>query len=132
MEKPSFYLLLGEVLRRLAPNSSSGELSGEFGRCSDDLELSEDEAIGPRELLGNKVPFFGGRPIRLPVLDIRGPCLTGLWQKIDSIILQSNMVTIYRQIVFAWIVVFFSLSILNISSVKQQGLQSRLRPFDDF
>ena len=50
----------------MAPNSSaaSGELGGEFG-----LLTSELLDIEPNELLGNKVPFLGGLPIRFPVLE---------------------------------------------------------------
>ena len=62
-----FYLLLGDVFLRLAPNSSaaSGELGGEFGLLTSE-ELPD---IEPNELLGNKVPFLGGLPIRFPVLE---------------------------------------------------------------
>lgn len=63
---PLVSLLLGDVFLRLAPNSSaaSGELGGEFG-----LLTSELLDIEPNELLGNKVPFLGGLPIRFPVLE---------------------------------------------------------------
>jgi len=63
---PLVSLLLGDVFLRLAPNSSAapGELGGEFG-----LLTSELLDIEPNELLGNKVPFLGGLPIRFPVLE---------------------------------------------------------------
>ena len=74
------YLLLDKVFRRFAEYSSgSGELVGELTTLEDvsmDEEGSE-EAIDPKELFDNKVPFLGGRPIRFPVLDILGP-LVGL------------------------------------------------------
>lgn len=64
---PLVSLLLGDVFLRLAPNSSaaSGELGGEFGLLTSEELLD----IEPNELLGNKVPFLGGLPIRFPVLE---------------------------------------------------------------
>ena len=73
----SFYLLLGEVFLRLASKSSgSGELGGEtcllmLTACSgfDPETVVAVTAIPPRELLANNVPFLGGLPILLPVLE---------------------------------------------------------------
>ena len=71
--EPFVSLFPGDVFLRLAlPNSLlskfSGELGGEFG-----LLTSEAPDMDPNELLGNKVPFLGGRPIRLPVLENLAP-----------------------------------------------------------
>lgn len=76
--------MLGEVFRRLAlllleakSSPFSGELGGDPCRLTfvtgglDDVVL----AIVPSELLANKVPFFGGRPMRLPVFEnLVPPC----------------------------------------------------------
>ena len=57
-------------------SSGSGELGGEtcllmLTACSGFEPETEvaDTAIPPRELLASKVPFLGGLPIRLPVLE---------------------------------------------------------------
>lgn len=78
--------MLGEVFRRLAlllleakSSPFSGELGGDpclltfvtGGLDEADVVL----AIVPSELLANKVPFFGGRPMRLPVFEnLVPPC----------------------------------------------------------
>ena len=73
------YLLFGDVFLRLASKSSgSGELGGEtcllmLTACSgfepEATGETADTAIPPRELLASKVPFLGGLPILLPVLE---------------------------------------------------------------